>query len=99
MNNLYLKSFLRCKRKAWLEYKGNKSLRIWSPQKSIEKINQYQSFSNFSNGDLYSGSKACEIGSKGVIGLKIKGLLIPNIIAEIHPQLLVKTVGESKWGK
>ena len=99
MNNLYLKSFLRCKRKAWLDFKGNKSLKIWSPHKPIEIINQYQTFYKLSNGDLYSGIKACRIGSKGVIGLKIKDFLIPNIISEIHPQLLVKTNGESKWGK
>ena len=99
MNNLYLKSFLRCKRKAWLDFKGNKSYKIWSPQNSIEIINRYRIFHELSNGDLYSGSKACEIGSQGVIGLKIKTNLISNINAEIQPQLLLKTIGESKWGR
>ena len=99
MNNLYLKSFLKCERKAWLDFKGNKSYKIWSPYKPIERINQYQSFYKLSNGDLYAGSKACRLGSKGVIGLKIKDFLMPNIIAEIYPQLLVKSTGETKWGK
>ena len=99
MNNLYLKSFLRCKRKAWLDFKGNKSFKIWSPHKSIEIINRYQNFYKFSDGDLYSGLRGCKIGSKGVIGLKIKDTLIQNINTEIYPQLLVKTFGESQWGK
>ena len=99
LNNLHLKSFIRCKRKAWLDCKGNKSYKIWSPHKSIEIINQYQIFHKLSEGDLYSGIKACVKGSKGVIGLKIKNQLIENINAEILPQLLKKVSGKSKWGE
>jgi len=93
-----LKSFIRCKRKAWLDFKGNKSLKNWSAHKSIEKINQYHIFHKFCKGDLYSGLKACERASKGVIGFKAKNILIQNIYAETYPQLLVKTIGKSKWG-
>ena len=99
MNNHYLKSFVRCQRKAWLDFKGNKALKIWSPHKSIEVINQHQIFYKYCNGDLYAGLKACQIGSKGVIGLRIKDSLFNNINAEINPQLLVKTIGNSIWGK
>ena len=98
MNTLYLKSFIRCKRKAWLDFKGNKSCKIWSPHKAIDKINQYQIFSNFCNGDIYTGLKACKKGSQGVIGLKIKENFFKNIDFEIRPQLLIKTTGSSKWG-
>ena len=98
MNTIYLKSFIRCKRKAWLDFKGNKSYEVWSPHKAIDKINQYQIFSELCNGEIYTGLKACERGSQGVIGLKIKGNFFQNINAEIHPQLLVKTKGTSKWG-
>ena len=99
MNNLYLKSFIRCKRKAWLDFKGNKSLKIWSPHIAIDKVNQYQIFSEFCNGDIYTGLKAFKKGAKGVIGFKTKEIVYENIQAEIHPQLLVKTKGRSKWGK
>ncbi len=99
MNSLHLKSFIRCKRKAWLDCKGKKSDEIWSPHKAIDKINQFQIFSEFCNGDIYSGLKACKNGYKGVIGLKIKGNFFQNINAEIRPQLLVKTKGKSLWGK
>ncbi len=98
MNNLYLKNFIRCKRKAWLDLKGNRSETIWSPNKAIETINKHKIFYRLTQGDLYSGIKACERGCKGVIGLKIKGSLRENVYAEIHPQLLLKTNGISKWG-
>ena len=99
MNNLYLKSFIRCKRKAWLDYKGNKSYKIWSPHQSIEIVNRYKNFYKLSKGDLYAGEKACKKGSNGVIGLKIKSKLINNINTEINPQLLKRVSGQSKWGE
>ena len=99
LNNLHLKSFLRCKRKAWLDYHGNKSNRIWSPHQSIEIINRYKNFHTLSDGDLYTGTKACQKGSNGVIGLKVRSKLINNISAEIQPQLLKKIDGHSKWGE
>jgi len=98
LNTLYLKSFIRCKRKAWLDFKGDKSYEVWSAHKAIDKVNQFQIFSKLCSGEIYTGLKACENGYEGVIGLKIKGKVFPNIYAEIHPQLLLKTKGLSKWG-
>ncbi len=99
MNNINLKSFIRCKRKAWLDINGNKSFKTWSPHTAIQVTNQYKIFNGYCDGDLYSGLKACEKGSKGVIGLKLKISSFKNINAEIHPQILIRTIGESKWGK
>ena len=98
MNSLHLKSFIRCKRKAWLDFKGEKSHEVWSPHKAIDKVNQFQIFSKFCNGEIFTGLKGCKNGYRGVIGLKIKGDFFQNISAEIRPQLLVKTSGKSKWG-
>jgi len=98
LNTLYLKSFIRCKRKAWLDFKGDKSYEVWSAHKAIDKVNQFQIFYKLCNGEIYTGLKACENGYEGVIGLKIKGKFFQNIYAEIHPQLLLKTKGLSKWG-
>ena len=98
MNTLYLKSFIRCKRKAWLDLKGKKSYEVWSPHNAIDKINQFKTFSQLCNGEIFTGLKACKNGYQGVIGLKIKGDFFQNIKAEIRPQLLVKTKGISTWG-
>ncbi len=99
MNSHHLKSFIRCKRKAWLDFKGKKSYEVWSAQKAIDKVNQFQIFSKLCNGEIYTGLKAIKKGYKGVIGLKIKGKFFQNINAEIRPQLLLKTKGISKWGE
>jgi len=98
LNSLHLKSFIRCKRKAWLDFKGNKSYEVWSAHKAIDRVNQYQIFSKLCNGKIYTGLKACKKGYQGVIGLKIKGKFFQNIKAEIRPQLLLRTKGISKWG-
>jgi len=98
LNSLHLKSFIRCKRKAWLDFKGNKSHEVWSAHKAIDKVNQYQIFSKLCNGEIYTGLKACKKGYQGVIGLKIKGKFFQNVNAEINPQLLLRTKGISKWG-
>ncbi len=99
MNNILLKSYLRCKRKAWLDYKGDKKYKSWSAQGSIQLINQYKNFSLLTNGELYGGLKGCEKGYKGVIGLKINQELKENLNAVIYPPLLIKSKGESKWGQ
>ena len=99
MNNLYLKSYLRCKRKAWLDFKGEKSYKIWSPHKPIETITQYKNFFKLANGDLYSGLKGCKKGYKGIVGIKITSKLFNNTNVKAYPQLLLKTNGQSKWGK
>jgi len=98
LNTIYLKSFIRCKRKAWLDFKGKKSYEVWSAHKAIDKVKQYQIFSKLCNGEIYTGLKACKNGYQGVIGLKIKGKFFQNVNAEIRPQLLLRTEGVSKWG-
>ncbi len=98
MNTLYLKSFIKCKRKAWLDFKGDKSYEVWSAHKAIDKVKQYQIFSKLCNGDIYTGLKALKKGYQGVIGLQIKGKFFQDVNAEIHPQLLLRTQGTSKWG-
>ena len=86
-------------KKSMADFKGKESYEVWSPHKAIDKINQFQIFSEFCNGEIYTGLKACENGYQGVIGLKIKGNIFKNINAEIRPQLLVKINGKSKWGQ
>ena len=98
LNNLLLKSYLKCKRKAWLEYKGDKKNKTWSAQNSIQLINQYKNFNKFTCGEIFSNLRACERGYKGVIGLKIKSKLNQTIDINVFPSLLLKTAGNSKWG-
>ncbi|MBK16514.1 MAG: nuclease [Prochlorococcus sp. SP3034] len=99
MNNILLKSYLKCKRKAWLDYKGDKRFKSWSAQNSIQLVDQYKNFKRLAKGNLFGGLKACEKGYKGVIGIKIKNNLKEGLNIEVFPPLLIKTKGQSKWGK
>ncbi len=99
MNNILLKSYLRCKRKAWLDFKGDKKYKSWSAQNSIQLINQHKNFNLLTKGNLFSGLKACERGYEGVIGLKISQTLKEDLNAIAYPPLLIKSKGRSKWGE
>jgi len=90
---------LRCKRKAWLDLWGEKSFKTWSAQQSIHLITEFRNFNQFTDGDLFKGIKACEKGFKGVIGLKIRDKLKNDLKIEINPSLLIRTNGNSIWGK
>ena len=99
MNNILLKSYLRCKRKAWLDFQGDKSLKSCSPHTSIKLINETSNFSKFTKGNLSSGLKSCERGIQGIVGLRIKTNLNEKYQVEVYPPLIVKTSGKSKWGE
>ena len=89
---------MRCKRKAWLDLNGNKALRNWSPQKSLQIVQEFNNFKKFTGGDLYKGIKACERGYKGVIGYKIETKIIGDFDIEVNPSILIKIKGNSIWG-
>lgn len=99
MHNILLKSYLRCKRKAWLDFKGNKLHKKWSAQKSIQLITQYKSFEKYTKGNLYQGYKGCEKGYTGVLGIKIKNHLKADLNVEVHPSILIRKSGMSIWGE
>ena len=99
MNNNLLKSFLRCKRKAWLDFQGDKSNSIWAPHTSIELINQKNNFTKYTNGKIFLGLSSCKEGRKEIGGIFVKINLDGNHRVEINPQLLVKVKGKSIWGE
>ncbi len=90
---------MRCKRKAWLDIKGNKSYKTWSAQRAIHLITEFKNFEKYTQGELFNGIKACEKGYKGVIGLKIKSQINKDLDIEVNPSLLIKIYGQSIWGK
>ena len=98
MNNTLLKSYLRCKRKAWLDFKGNKYHQKWSAQKSIQLITEYKNFKNYTNGNIYTGLKGCEQGYKGVLGIKINNHGQNDLSIQVNPSILIKDSGNSIWG-
>ena len=99
MNNFLLKSYLKCKRKAWLDFKGDKKYKSWSAQNSIQNFVEFKTFEEYTEKSLFSGLKGCEDGYMGVIGIKIHYNFKKDLESVITPSLLKKVKGESLWGK
>ena len=99
MNNFLLKSYLKCKRKAWLDYKGDQKYKSWSAQNSIQNFVESKTFEEYTDNNLFSGLKGCENGYMGVLGIKIHHNLKQNLEIIVNPSILKKEKGESIWGK
>ena len=99
MNNTFLKSYLKCRRKAWLDYNGNHAHKIWSPYKAIEQITQYRNFFKFTNGELFKGIDGCKKGYMGVFGITLEETLDRDEYFKVKPALLVRTKGVTIWGE
>ncbi len=99
MNNFLLKSYLKCKRKAWLDFKGDKIYKSWSAQNSIQNHIEYKTFQEYTHSKLFSGIKGCEKGYNGVLGIKMYTNVKHNLEIEVKPSILIKIQGKSIWGK
>ena len=98
MNNFLLKSYLKCKRKAWLDFNGDKKYQSWSAQNSIQNFTEYKTFEEYTDNKLFSGLKGCMQGHVGVIGIKMKHILKNDLEIEVKPSILIKAKGKSIWG-
>ena len=99
MNNFLLKSYLKCKRKAWLDFNGDKTDKIWSAQNSIQKFIEYKTFAEFTGSRLFYGLKGCKKGYMGILDMKMHHKFKNDLEIEVRPSLLIKARGKSIWGK
>ncbi len=94
-----LRSWIRCRRKAWLDKYGDKHQRKWSAHRTLQLDHQEKSFAYFMNAQgAHTGIKACEEGKSFVRDLTIKCKTDKEQLIEGHPSLLQKINGLSKWG-
>ena len=94
-----LRSWIRCRRKAWLDEYGDTNLRRWSAHKTLQLDHQQKSFAFFmKEEDSHLGLKSCKEGKLFVHGLRIKCKTNSGQLIEGHPYLLQKVNGLSKWG-
>ena len=98
LSDRLLRSWVRCKRKAWLDSHGDRRLRNWTAHQRLQLDHQQKSFSALIKGKPGLGIQGCKDGNSGVFGLKIKMELTSNLLVEVKPALLQKTTGQSIWG-
>ncbi len=95
-----IKSWLRCRRKAWLDSFGDQQEKIWNTHTTLQLDHQRKCFSDFmgkKNG-VGIGIEACKKGKDIVAGLTIKEKLSTNEFLKARPPLLKKINGQSIWG-
>ena len=98
INDHLLRSWIRCRRKAWLDIYGDKQKKLWTAHSTLQLNHQIDCFHNLSQKSYGIGIQACEEGKNIAYGVRIKYPLIKNRIIKTNLPMLRKTSGDSIWG-
>ncbi len=98
INDHLLRSWIRCRRKAWLDIYGDKQKKLWTAHSTLQLNHQIDCFHNLSRKSYGIGIQACEEGKNIAYGVRIKYPLIKNRIIKANLPMLRKTSGDSIWG-
>ena len=93
-----LRSWLRCRRRAWLDRHGDPSDRRWTAHRNLQLDDQQRCFVALLPERPGHGEAACAAGAAGVVGLRLKGEGPGGERLEAHPPLLRRVKGQSRWG-
>ena len=93
-----LRSWLRCRRRAWLDRHGDPQQRLWSAHRALALAEQLRSFQSLLPEKPGHGEAAARGGAAGVVGLRLHGHALAGLRLEAHPALLERVQGRSRWG-
>lgn len=93
-----LRSWTRCRRRAWLDRHGDPADRLYTAHRTLQLDDQQRSFVALLPQKPGHGLAACERGESGVVGLRLRGCTADGRIIEAHPPLLQRQPGHSRWG-
>jgi predicted RecB family nuclease len=92
-----LRSWLRCKRRSWLDRHGDPDQRQWTAHRVLALNEQQRSFESLLPQKPERGEAAAAAGAVAVVGLRFWGKAGGLPIAA-HPVLLERVPGRSLWG-
>ena len=98
LNDLLLRSWLRCKRRAWLDRYGDPRERQWTAHRELLLDEQRRSFSSLFPQRPQRGEAGALAAAPAVVGLRLRGLAHSGQTLEAHPPLLQRVEGSSRWG-
>ena len=93
-----LRSWLRCKRKAWLDRHGDPVQRLWTAHRTLALSDQLEAFQSLLPQKPGRGAAACAAGAEGVVGLRLEAEGRGGLVLQAHPALLHRVAGPSVWG-
>ena len=99
-----LRSWLRCKRRAWLDRFGDPQQRQWTAHRELQLDEQRRGFSTLFPRRPGRGEPAALAGAPAVVGMRLRGSGpaeahgLPQLRLEAHPPLLQRVEGASRWG-
>ena len=93
-----LRSWLRCRRRAWLDQYGPGKRRQWTAHRALALDDQQRSFHSLVPQRPGHGEAACGAGAAAVVGLRLRGMGPEGTPLEAHPSLLERVAMESRWG-
>ncbi|MEB3266630.1 MAG: TM0106 family RecB-like putative nuclease [Cyanobacteriota bacterium] len=94
-----LRSWLRCRRRAWLDRHGPQEQRQWSAHRALMLHDQLRDFQALLPEKPGHGEAAAAAGAAGVVGLRLRGLTPAGQRLEAHPPLLQRIDSPSRWGR
>ncbi|MBL6797162.1 MAG: TM0106 family RecB-like putative nuclease [Synechococcus sp. BS307-5m-G39] len=94
-----LRSWTRCRRRAWLDRHGDNQLRLYTAHRTLQLDDQQRSFVALLAKKPGHGLQACEQGEGGVVGLRLRSTTRDGFAVEAHPALLQRREGASRWGR
>ena len=98
LNDRLLRSWLRCRRKAWLDRHGDAADRLWTAHRNLQLDDQQRCFAALLRQPPGRGEASCRAGAESVVGLRLKGSGPSGEPLEAHPPLLRRVKGQSRWG-
>ena len=98
INDHLLRSWIRCRRKAWLDIYGDKQKKLWTAHSTLQLNHQNDCFHNLLQKSCGIGIQACEEGKNIAYGIRIQYPLIENTIIKANLPIIKKTSGNSIWG-
>ena len=90
-----LRSWSRCRRRAWLDRHGDQGKRVYTAHRTLQLDDQQRSFVALLPHKPGHGLAACERGEVGVVGLRLRGQTAEGYSIEAHPALLQRQPGRS----
>ncbi len=93
-----LRSWLRCRRRAWLDRYGPQEGRQWSAHRALALDDQQRCFQTLLPERPGHGEAACAAAAPAVVGLRLRGTGPEGSPLEAHPSLLERINTPSRWG-